>query len=101
MRLLVICICIPGHPLNCYVRTFQPSQLCLLNPRSNNLFPSGQDAVLSARGLHHRSKEVFAKEVLVLYLFKELKYSHTNVTVLVTVPGENGNFDHFTANDGA
>lgn len=42
--------------------SFQPSELNLLNPRSVNIIPNGP-AALSARGLHHRSREVFTKEV--------------------------------------
>lgn len=34
----------------------------LLNPRSVNIIPNGP-AALSARGLHHRSRDVFTKEV--------------------------------------
>jgi CRP-like cAMP-binding protein len=42
--------------------TFQVSQLNLLNVRSVEPLKS-VDAMLSARGLHHRSKEVFLKDV--------------------------------------
>lgn len=47
-----------------YVGTgsFQKSQLNLLHKRSVELFKNS-DAILSARGLHHRSKDVFTKEV--------------------------------------
>lgn len=42
--------------------TFQPSQLNLLNKRSIEPIRS-TDALLSARGLHHRSADVFVREV--------------------------------------
>ncbi|KAJ1405070.1 hypothetical protein B484DRAFT_404567 [Ochromonadaceae sp. CCMP2298] len=42
--------------------TYQVSQLNLLHQRSIEPYKNS-DAILSARGLHHRSREVFVKEV--------------------------------------